>query len=145
MKQQEARVGVACFIFKNGKFLMGQRLGPHGHKTWSIPGGHLEFGESFEETAAREVMEETGLTVKNIHFGALTNDYFPDTNKHYVSIWMISDYAGGQEKITEPDIYIDQKWISFDNLPEPLFQPWYQLLKSEFIENLKHEAKLTKQ
>jgi 8-oxo-dGTP diphosphatase len=121
---------------------MGQRKGSHGHKTWSIPGGHLEFGESFEETAAREVKEETGLTVKNIRFGAVTNDYFPDEGKHYISIWMISDYDNGEEKITEPDIYINQKWVSFDNLPSPLFLPWNQLLKSQFIEELKRQAKL---
>ena len=41
---KEIRVGVACFIFKDGKFLMGQRLGSHGDSTWSIPGGHQEFG-----------------------------------------------------------------------------------------------------
>jgi 8-oxo-dGTP diphosphatase len=131
------KVGVACFIFKDGKFLIGLRKGSHGEDSWSIPGGHLEFGESFEQTAYREVLEETGLKVQNIRFGALTNDIFKNDNKHYVSIWMVSDYAGGKEKITEPDRYVSMRWVSFDELPSPLFLPWVQLLESEFIVNLK--------
>lgn len=123
---------------------MGQRKGSHGDGSWSIPGGHLEFGEQFEETAAREIYEETGLKVKNIRFGALTNDYFPNEGKHYISIWMMSDYDGGIEQILEPESYINQKWFSFDNLPSPLFLPWNQLLKSEYIKNLKLEESKTK-
>jgi 8-oxo-dGTP diphosphatase len=140
MQVKHVRVGVACFIFKDGKFLMGQRKGAHGADTWTVPGGHLEFGEQFADTAAREVLEETGLTVQNIRFGALTNDYFSDEGKHYVTIWMISDYAGGEAQIMEPDKYINLQWFSFDNLPTPLFLPWNQLLASTYIDSLKAEA-----
>jgi 8-oxo-dGTP diphosphatase len=143
MQKPNVRVGVACFIFKDGKFLMGQRKGSHGASTWSIPGGHQEYGETFEQTAAREVLEETGLKVSNIRFGAITNDFFPEDNKHYVSIWMISDYSEGQEEITEPDFYINQKWYGFDELPSPLFLPWSNLLGSEFMQKLKEEAAKT--
>lgn len=116
---------------------MGKRVGSHGEGSWSVPGGHLEFGESFADTAAREVLEETGLRIKNIRFGAVTNDYFRDDDKHYVTIWMLSDYESGEAVILEPDKYIDQAWFDFDTLPAPLFLPWEQLLKSEFIETIK--------
>jgi 8-oxo-dGTP diphosphatase len=128
------------FIFKDGKFLMGKRIGSHGEGSWSVPGGHLEFGESFADTAKREVQEETGLTIRNIRFGAVTNDYFRKEDKHYVTIWMLSDYDSGTATILEPDKYIDQEWFDFDTLPSPLFLPWEQLLKSEFIENIKAES-----
>ncbi|OAP64355.1 hypothetical protein AYL99_00327 [Fonsecaea erecta] len=59
------------------KFLLGQRLGSHGAGTWALPGGHLEFGESLEECAAREVREETGLEVDEIEFLTATNDVMP--------------------------------------------------------------------
>ncbi|HEX6416469.1 MAG TPA: NUDIX hydrolase [Candidatus Saccharimonadales bacterium] len=137
----QTRVGIGVFVFKDGRFLMQQRQGSHGAGSWSVPGGHLEFGESFEDTAAREVEEETGITIKNIRFGAVTNDVFPDEGKHYVTIWMISEWEGGEARITEPDKCIAQSWETFDSLPEPLFLPWNQLLQSEFIDDIKSQLK----
>lgn len=138
------RVGVGVFVFKNGKFLMGRRKGSHGEGDWSLPGGHLEFGESPEQTAAREVKEETGAEIKNIRFGALTNDIFGSDNKHYVSIWMVGEWKSGEPVIMEPEKYIDQQWFDFDTLPEPLFQPWQQLVSGQFFDHLKHQLTLTK-
>ncbi|OAL38970.1 hypothetical protein AYO20_01721 [Fonsecaea nubica] len=107
------RIGVAVFILhtdlksQKPKFLLGKRLGSHGAGTWALPGGHLEFGESFEECAAREVCEETGLDVGEMEFLTATNDVMPfETSnstthgtedkdragtvkgKHYVTIFM---------------------------------------------------------
>ena len=70
------RVGLGIIVLKNGKFLIGQRIGSHGANTWNFPGGHIEFGETFAETAAREVDEEAGVKIKNIRFAGLTNDFF---------------------------------------------------------------------
>lgn len=137
--KQLTRVGVGVFVYKNGKFLVGQRHNAHGDGTWSIPGGHLEYGESFENTAKREVLEETGLKIKNIRFGAVTNDYFQAENKHYVTIWLLSEWESGRERIHEPDKFIKLQWRDFDSLPEPLFFPWQQLLSSSFISYIKRQ------
>lgn len=134
-----ARIGIGVFIFKDGKFLMGRRRNAHGDGTWSIPGGHLEFAETFEDTARREVLEETGLVITRVRFGAVTNDFFKDEDKHYVTIWMLSDWESGTEQITEPDKFIEMQWRDFDSLPEPLFLPWQQLLGSQFIDGMKNE------
>lgn len=130
---------MGVFVFKNGEFLMQQRHGAHGTGSWSVPGGHLEFGESFEDTARREVKEETGLDITNIRFGAVTNDRFLDEGKHYVTVWMLSDWLSGTESITEPDKCLRHEWRTFDDLPSPLFLPWDQLLASEFIEKIKQQ------
>lgn len=144
MSEKQARIGVGVFIIKDGKFLMGRRRNAHGDGTWSIPGGHLEFGETPEETAQREVLEETGVSIKGVRFGALTNDIFREDDKHYVTIWMLSEWADGQPVITEPDKYIDMGWYDLDSLPSPLFLPWNQLLKSEFIDGIKASIEATK-
>lgn len=126
---KQARVGVGVFIWKDGKFLMGKRKGSHGADTWSIPGGHLEFGESWEETAIREALEETSLKVDNVRFLALTNDLFPEDDKHYITIWVECDYKSGEVTITEPDKWVEHRWETFKTLPSPLFEPCWKNLR----------------
>ena len=139
-EKPKVRMGLAVFIFKDGKFLVGQRRNAHGDGTWSVPGGHIEFGESFEQTAEREAFEETGLKIKNIRFGALTNDYFESEGKHYVTVWMLSDYDSGEVTIAEPDKFVQMAWVDFKSLPSPLFFPWKQLMSSEFYGKFTHFA-----
>ena len=64
-------IGFGVMVLRDGKILLGQRhVDPikassemHGEGTWTMPGGKLHFGESFEEGAKREVMEETGVEI----------------------------------------------------------------------------------
>ena len=83
---QRPRVGVGVFVNKDGKILVGKRKGSHGAGTWALPGGHLEPGESFEACCKREVLEETGLTIKNISPVVFTNDIFHDEGVHYITL-----------------------------------------------------------
>jgi 8-oxo-dGTP diphosphatase len=143
MVKSDILVGIGVFVFKDNKFLMLQRHGSHGAGSWSIPGGCVEFGESFEETAKREVKEETGVEITNIRFGAITNDVFINEGKHYITVWMLSDWTRGVEHITEPNKCLKQRWHNFDDLPSPLFSPWNQLLRSEFFGNIKRQLRQT--
>lgn len=143
MAERLVRVGIGVFVCKQGKFLMGRRLNSHGEGSWSIPGGHLEFGETFEKTAEREVYEETGLRIKNIRPGALTNDLFQADNKHYVTVWMLADWRSGVERVCEPNKYVDLRWCDFDTLPQPLFLPWQQLQASPDMAELRQALALT--
>jgi 8-oxo-dGTP diphosphatase len=91
---QRPKVGVGVIIHDDaGNIVMGERAGSHGAGTFQLPGGHLEYGESFAETAAREVLEETGLEVGNIKFLTATNDVFGE-GKHYVTIFVTCTITG---------------------------------------------------
>mmetsp|Transcript_3757 Transcript_3757/g.6811 ORF Transcript_3757/g.6811 Transcript_3757/m.6811 type:complete len:186 (-) Transcript_3757:398-955(-) len=91
------RVGVGVLIRDpkspptTPKVFAGIRKGSHGAGSLALPGGHLELYESWEECAAREVLEETGLYVHNLKVCHVTNDPMPDSNKHYVTIFMMGD------------------------------------------------------
>ncbi|KAJ5527704.1 hypothetical protein N7513_011863 [Penicillium frequentans] len=89
------QVGVGVLVFnKEGQVVLGRRKNSHGAGTWAFPGGHLEFGESFEDCAAREVLEETGLEVSDIHFLTTTNDVMVEDGKHYIIFSWVVPFLG---------------------------------------------------
>ena len=60
---ERPKVGIGVIIENNeNKILIGKRKGSHS-PYFSIPGGHLEIGETFEAAAKKEVLEETGLLI----------------------------------------------------------------------------------
>ena len=127
--EQRPKIGVGVILVKDGKVLLGKRRNAPGDGTWSFPGGHLEWNESFETCARREVMEETGLTIKRAHFFTITNDIFTNEQRHYITVFMLADIASGVPEVKEPDKCEVWKWFSWKELPRPLFLPVENLLK----------------
>jgi 8-oxo-dGTP diphosphatase len=132
MKSQRPQVGVGAIIQKDGKVLLGKRRGSHGAGSWSFPGGHLEFGESVEDCLRREVLEEVGITVKNIRMGPFTNDVFANEQRHYVTLFALADYDSGHVAVREPEKCETWQWFPWDRLPKPLFTPVENLLNQDF-------------
>jgi len=129
MQENRPKVGLGVYIVKNKKILLGKRIGSHGANSWCPPGGHLEFGESFEQCVKRETLEETGIKIKNIRFLGITNDFFNKEKCHYITIAMIADYGSGLVKIMEPNKCLEWKWFSWNKFPKNLFLPTKNLLK----------------
>lgn len=122
--QESARpkVGIGIFLIKENKLLLGRRLSSHGKGEHALPGGHLEFNESFEECVIRELAEEAGtaIKIKQPKFLCVTNlrKYYP---KHYVDIGMLAEWVSGAAVVAEPDKNEFWKWYNLDKLPSPLF------------------------
>jgi 8-oxo-dGTP diphosphatase len=113
---------VGVMIFKDGKILLGKRKGSHGVGEYAIPGGHLEFGESFEECIRREIKEETNLEIKNIRFLSLANIFRHENRQDMLGSFQ-TDWAEGEAKLMEPEKCEGWDWYSLENLPSPLFYP----------------------
>ncbi|KAJ2847771.1 Vacuolar protein sorting-associated protein 20 [Coemansia brasiliensis] len=116
---QQVRVGVGCFIVRRisnkTQFLLGQRQDGLSPGTWGLPGGHLDFGETWEACARREVLEETGLDISAFQHVATSNDIFE--NSHYVEIIMAGEFDCRQTvKLMEPDKCQQWVWVSWDEL-----------------------------
>ncbi|HAN09953.1 MAG TPA: DNA mismatch repair protein MutT [Clostridiales bacterium] len=129
---ERPKVGLGVFVIKERKILMGKRKNSHGEGTWALPGGHLEMFETWEECSKREVLEETGINIKNLKFGAVTNDIFEKENKHYITIFMLSEYDFGEVKLLEPNKCEEWRWMDWDEFPENLFLTLSNLRKTDF-------------
>ncbi len=125
------RVGVGVVVLRDGCVLLGLRRGAHGAGTWALPGGHLEFGESVEACAEREVLEETGLALRNLSRGPYSNDLFED--RHYVTLFVVADCGTGDPCVLEPDKCSRWAWFRWFELPEPLFPPLASLYAQGFV------------
>ena len=99
---------------------------------WDLPKGHIEKGEKIEDTVKREVQEETGISIKNIRRGSFTNDIFEKEGKHYVTLFVVADYASGKVEVMEPERCERWDWFEWNRLPLPLFIPIQNLLKQGF-------------
>ena len=126
-------VGVGVLITKDAKILMGKRKNAHGDGTWAPPGGHLEYGETPQEGAQRDVREETGLIVNTMRWLTFTNDMFTEAKKQYITLYFVTEYISGTPQILEPDKCTALAWFAFDELPSPLFLSFQNFLKQNII------------
>lgn len=136
MSDKRVGAGVGVLVLKDNKILLGKRNDDaekasselHGEGTWTMPGGKLHFGESFEEGARREVLEETGILAKKLKVVSLTNDIAGDA--HFVTIGFLCTEFEGEAKAMEPEEITEWKWFSLENLPAPIFSPSEKILRN---------------
>lgn len=143
-KPKKMGAGFGVMVLRDGKVLLGQRhVDPakadslmNGEGTWTMPGGKLDFGESFEGGAVRELREETGIVIQesDLEVISLSNDIVPTA--HFVTIGLlckcvpVSDMYGQESQVMEPDEITQWKWFTLDNLPTPLFKPSEKVLNN---------------
>lgn len=134
--KQNPGVGFGVMILKEGKVLLGHRHQDpekassllHGEGTWTMPGGKLNFQEKLKEGAIREVLEETGIKVKNLKVISVSNDIVSDA--HFLTVGFLVEEFEGEVKVMEPDEITEWKWFNLDDLPSPLYFPSEKIIKN---------------
>ena len=118
--QIRPQVGVGVVFLQGSRVFLAKRHGSHGEGTWASAGGHLEMGETLEECARREAMEELGVTVGDLRFLCVTNIIAYD--KHYLDIEFLGDIGELEPVLAEPEAFTESGWFPLDDLPQPLFE-----------------------
>jgi len=135
-EEQHIGAGVGIMVLRAGKILLGKRSeNPetadselHGEGTWTMPGGKMEYGETFEETAIRELFEETGMHLKEMRIMCINNDQ--NEHAHFITIGILAKKYLGEPRVTEPEEITEWRWFDLNKIPKNLFMPSAKILEN---------------
>ncbi len=101
-----------CMVERSDDYILVQdRQG----KAWpgvTFPGGHVEVGESFHDSVVREVLEETGLTIRNPKLCGIKQFITESDERYIVLLYKTTDFTGELQSSSEGEVF----WIKKDEL-----------------------------
>ena len=119
------RVAVGAIVFKEDAVLLVQRGQPPAEGTWAIPGGSVVVGETLQQAAEREILEETGVLIRAgepvYTFDVIERDEQGRVRFHYVIVDLSAEHVGGTPRAAS-DV-ADARWISAAELPRLKVSP----------------------
>lgn len=125
--------GIGAVVFKDKAILLVKRKNPPYQDQWAIPGGKIEAGETLQQAAEREIMEETGISIKAgapvYVFDLIERDATGQLRFHYVIVDLEAEYIGGE--IHASDDALEAGWFTADELTSLNLNPSTRKLLTE--------------
>jgi 8-oxo-dGTP diphosphatase len=125
-------VGIGIVVIKGDHVLLCRRGKPPNLGTWTLPGGAQDLGETCEAAARRELMEETGLSVGDLHFCAHVDTIRRDQDGRVRFHYTILDFAARWEAgdaIAGSDVS-EVQWAPLDALePYDLWSEAHRIIE----------------
>ena len=107
--QQLPRLGASACVWKDGKVLLIQRARPSLGQ-WSLPGGHVEFGETALAAAQRELLEESGVHADLAEFVGLYEIIRANPAMHYAIACYCGLWTSGEAKASSDAL--TERWVA---------------------------------
>lgn len=128
-------IAVGAVIFQDDKVLLVKRKNPPNVEQWAIPGGKVQLGETLQAAAEREILEETGITIRAREpiytFELIEKNPQDEVLFHYVIIDLLAEYVSGQPRHAD-DVsaaaWVDRNTLSTLNVN----QETHKLLRQHF-------------
>lgn len=126
----DPKVTVSVLMVQDGKILLGKRVMEPQQGKWCLPGGFMDYGEEVRGAAAREVLEETGLTVEIGDLLLLTDWDDTLSNKKGVALCFLGIITNGTP-VAADDIS-ELEWFSPSALPDMAFDSDMEVIRLYF-------------
>jgi 8-oxo-dGTP diphosphatase len=102
---QRPFLAVSAAIVRDGKILVVRRARAPAHGLYTLPGGVVEVGETLVEAVAREVLEETGMTIEPVALAgfreAVARDVQDRVERHFVILCFAARWQAGEPVLNE--------------------------------------------
>jgi ADP-ribose pyrophosphatase len=111
-------LAIGAVVFHQDRVLLVKRSKPPAKGCWAIPGGSVHLGETLQEAAQREILEETGIVIRAkepiLTFDVIDKDENGRIRYHYLIVDLAAEYVSGA--IQPGDDAADARWIGDDEL-----------------------------
>jgi 8-oxo-dGTP diphosphatase len=102
---QRPFLAVSAAIVRDGKILVVRRARPPAHGVYTLPGGVVEVGETLVEAVAREIREETGMTIEPVALAGFRETVVRDAQdrveRHFVILCFAARWQAGEPVLNE--------------------------------------------
>jgi ADP-ribose pyrophosphatase YjhB (NUDIX family) len=107
-------------VIRDGKLLLLKRVKPPEADHWGLPGGKVDWMEPAAVSAARELLEETGVTAGRMTL-LCAADYIDEAaGEHWLCPIYLAPQASGEAHRAEPHKHSDLGWFDWADPPSPL-------------------------